>query len=115
MATFRSKMKAKFGKEEETEQDAAAGVGEEEELNEDTRKRERHVVNVLRKVRNKMIGRQLQGEVCLSVTAGLKTSSYSCEIDAESIASAIEEDPDSAEKSRSGMVSVEHMLNNLGG
>ena len=111
MATFRSKMRSKLGIEDEHSADATPV--EEEELSEDACKRERQV-NILRKVRNKMIQRKLEGEVGLSVAGGFRTSSCGCEVTADSTESRQDEDPEVAEKASSGMAAVDRMLNNLG-
>lgn len=110
MASFRTKMRTKLGMEKEGDH---APV-EEEDFSEETCKRERQVVNILRKVRNKMIHRGLEGSVGLSVSGGLKTSSCSCEVSAESAESEVEEDTEEAEKASSAMSGVDRMLNNLG-
>ena len=110
MASFRAKMKAKFGKEDASE--ASPAPVEDEEISEDSAKRERHAVQILRKVRNKLIARRLEGSIDLALSAGLKTSSYSCEVTPESHPSEEEEQSDSPDAS--GMRSMDMLLNNLG-
>lgn len=105
-------MRTKLGIEEEHGADAAPA--EEEELSDDACKRERQVVNILRKVRNKMIQRKLEGEVGLSVAGGFRTSCCGCEVTAESTESRQDEDPEVAEKASTGMAAVDRVLNNLG-
>lgn len=112
MASFRSKMREKLGVSEHVE--ASPPEVEEEEITEDAAKREKQVVNILRKVRNKMIERHLEGSVALSVSGGLKSSSCSCAVSAGSVQAADDGDEEVNEKTRSAMSGVDRMLNNLG-